>query len=225
MHPVGSAVQQVRATAFRTCLIIVCVCAIILPRVSADPAACSSEASGNEDSFSRPFVTLSDDAIETFISSNNLSASISDLRYVRFIHEHERFLRGLVVPLLLDERATLMFFRYHAWTSIEINGFIDDFVDPIDQAPWTSFLFYFCVCPSWPMYKARNPHLARQTSPILGSHSRLAIPLHLLTSSPPHLLTPSPPYSQAFLSVRIGSTVDEYIQYLFMLLSVSEFIG
>jgi hypothetical protein len=127
--------------------------------------------------------------------------------------------------LLLDQRATLIFFRYHAWTSIEINGFIDDFVDPIDQAPWTSFLFYFCVCPSWPMYKARNPHLARQTSPILGSHSRLAIPLHLLTSSPPHLLTPSPPYSQAFLSVRIGSTVDEYIQYLFMLLSVSEFIG
>ena len=152
MHSAGSAVQQVRASALRTCVIIVCVCAIILPRVSADPAACSSE-----DSFSRPFVTLSDDTIETFISSNNLSASISDLRYVRFLHEHERFLRGLVVPLLLDQRATLMFFRYHALTSIEINGFIDDFVDPIDQAPLTSFLFYFCVSPSWPMYKARKP--------------------------------------------------------------------
>ena len=169
MHSAGSAVQQVRASAFCTCVIIVCVCAIILPRVSADPTACSSEVNGNEDSFSRPFVTLSDDTIETFISSNNLSASISDLRYVRFIHEHERFLRGLVVPLLLDQRATLMFFRYHALTSIEINGFIDDFVDPIDQAPLTSFLFYFCVSPSWPMYKARNspPHPPNVINPQL----------------------------------------------------------
>jgi hypothetical protein len=189
MYPAGSAVQQVHASAFRTCFIIVCVCAIIQPRVSADPATCSSEASGNEDSFSRPFVTLSNDAIETFFSTNNLSASISDLRYVRFIHEHERFLRGLVVPLLLDQRTMLLFFRYHALTSIEINGFIDDFVDPIDQAPLASFLFYFCVCPSWPMYKAQNPP-PRQSNIInlqpAFTHSQLyPAPPHLLTSSLP----------------------------------------
>jgi len=36
---------------------------------------------------------------------------------------------------------------------------------------------------------------------------------------PPHLPPP-----KAFLSVRVDSTVDEYIQYLFMLLSAADLI-
>ena len=181
MQPAAAAVRHASASSLRTCLLVVCIC-IILPHVSADAAARSPEASGSGDSFSRSFLILSDDAIETFVSFNNLSASLTDLRYVRFFHEHERLLRGLVVPLLFDQRITLIFFRYHALTTIDIGSHLDSFVDAIDQASLPSFLFHLCVCPSWPMYKVPASHAS--LTYILQSSAQ---PPLLPSLMPPHL--------------------------------------
>lgn len=155
-----------------------------------------------KDNLSRPFLTLPNVAIGTFISYNNLTAGIAaDLRYVRFLSKMLSQGAGCTFALRPARHAPV--FCHHALTSIELNNFIDNFVDPIDQAPLTFFLFYFCVCPSWPLYKARLPPLC-------------PTPLH----PPAHFpLSFSPSCSQAFLSIRVGSTVDEYVQYLFMLLS------
>jgi hypothetical protein len=80
--------------------------------------------------------------------------SLDDARLVRFAFEHQRLVRGLVLPLLFDQRATMIFSRLHSYSDIHIDPALDRLVHIIDDAPWASFLLRLVTTPSLSIYEA-----------------------------------------------------------------------
>jgi hypothetical protein len=63
--------------------------------------------------FRRPFKLLSDHDIMSFLDVNEIPSEIDDVRFLRYVNDHERLVKGLFLPFLFDQRVTLFFFRYH----------------------------------------------------------------------------------------------------------------
>jgi hypothetical protein len=70
-------------------------------------------AQGKGNGFRRPFKLLSDDDIVSFLDVNEIPSEIDDVRFLRYVNDHERLVKGLFLPFLFDQRVTLFFFRYH----------------------------------------------------------------------------------------------------------------
>ncbi len=145
---------MVAATTLRSCCVIF---ALVF-------ASGFLESSAN-DNFSRPFALLSDQDIGSFLKSNpSLSAELSDMHLMRYVNEHERVMKGLVVPLLFDQRVTLLVSRFHnffsGWTT---DPFLDKFIDTIDEAAWPTFLLQFIVAPSYPLYTTFRQYDSQST--------------------------------------------------------------
>jgi hypothetical protein len=122
------------------------------------PTAMSASQSSNDNgwssNFSRPFKVLSDSKIVSFLSGNpSISLALDDFRFFRFSSDHQRLVRGLIVPLLFDQRAVMIFARLHSHTDINLDPALDSLIDAIDESPWVSFLVYFVVAPSYPIYE------------------------------------------------------------------------
>ena len=64
--------------------------------------------------FRRPFKLLSDHDIMNFLDVNEIPSEIDDVRFLRYVNDHERLAKGLFLPFLFDQRVTLFFFRYHS---------------------------------------------------------------------------------------------------------------
>jgi hypothetical protein len=105
--------------------------------------------------FSRPFNSASDDKIVYFLNANpTLPVQLSDMQLMRWLRENERLVQGLVLPLLFDQRVTLLVARFHAYfSSSAIDPFLDKFIDTIDETPWHKFMLEFVVAPSYPLYQ------------------------------------------------------------------------
>lgn len=117
-------------------------------------ASQSSNVNGWSSNFSRPFNVLSDSKIVSFLSGNpSISLALDDFRFFRFSSDHQRLVRGLIVPLLFDQRAVMIFARLHSHTDINLDPALDVLIDAIDESPWVSFLVYFVVAPSYPIYE------------------------------------------------------------------------
>jgi hypothetical protein len=98
---------------------------------------------------------LTDKQLLSFLKSNpDLSVSLDDVRLVRFAFEHQRLVRGLLLPLLFDQRATMIFARLHSYSDIHIDPALDRLVHIIDDAPWASFLFRLITTPSHSIHEA-----------------------------------------------------------------------
>lgn len=112
------------------------------------------EDSGLSNNFSRPFNVLSDSNIVSFLSANpSLPVALDDMRFFRFSSDHHRLVRGLVVPLLFDQRALMIFARLHTYTDVSLDPALDKLIDSIDEASWFSYLFFLVVSPSYPIYQ------------------------------------------------------------------------
>jgi hypothetical protein len=111
-----------------------------------------SNAGGN---FSNPFNKLSDHEITDFLTANpSLSVQLSDMYFIRYVHENERLVQGLILPMLFDQRVTLLVARFHAIiSSTPIDPFLDKFIDTIDETPWDQFLLEFLLAPSYPLFQ------------------------------------------------------------------------
>ncbi len=108
-----------------------------------------------DSNFSRPFNYLTDKQLVSFFKSNpDLSVSLDDARLVRFAFEHQRLVRGLVLPLLFDQRATMIFARLHSYSDIHIDPALDRLIHVIDDAPWASYLIRLVIAPSHSIYEA-----------------------------------------------------------------------
>jgi hypothetical protein len=73
---------------------------------------CRSESRGR--GFYRPFKLLSDQDIMNFLDVNEIPSEIDDVRFLRYVNDHERLVKGLFLPFLFDQRVTLLFFGYHS---------------------------------------------------------------------------------------------------------------
>ena len=90
---------------------------------------CDAESKGH--GFYRPFKLVSDQDIMNFLDVNEIPSEIDDVRYLRcstshrasqinpryrflrYVNDHERLVKGLFLPFLFDQRVTLLFFGYH----------------------------------------------------------------------------------------------------------------
>ena len=137
--------------------------------------------SSAKDNFSRPFEAMSDEKIGRFLALNpSLSVQLGDMHFIRYMHEHERVIQGFIVPLLFDQRVTLLVCRFHSVISGGfLDPFLDRFIDTIDETPFFSFLFQLIVAPSYPLY-------------------------------------------QTFRQIESQSSLDETLQFVFVLLSLIE---
>jgi hypothetical protein len=117
-------------------------------------ASCLATSSSSSN-FSRSFNKLHDDQIVSFLDANpSLSVQLSDLHFTRYLHENERLVQGLIVPMLFDQRVTLLVSRFHSSVSSHaIDAFLDKFIDTIDATPNLNFLVEFIVAPSYPLYR------------------------------------------------------------------------
>ncbi len=68
---------------------------------------------GKGNGFRRPFKLFSDHDIMNFLDLNEIPSEIDDVRFLRYINDHERLVKGLFLPFLFDQRVTLFFFGYH----------------------------------------------------------------------------------------------------------------
>jgi hypothetical protein len=122
---------------------------------AAPPPSHASHDEHWDSNFSRPFNYLTDKQLISFLKFNpDLSVSLDDVRLVRFAYEHQRVVRGLVLPLLFDQRAAMIFARLHSYSDIHIDPALDRLIHVIDDAPWPSFLLRLVAAPSHSIYEA-----------------------------------------------------------------------
>ena len=104
--------------------------------------------------FSRPFQKMKDSQIVTFLAENpSLSVQLSDMHFARYVNENERLVQGLILPMLFDQRVTLLASRYHTLSGAALDPFLDKFIDTIDDTPNSRFFLEFIVAPSYPLYR------------------------------------------------------------------------
>jgi hypothetical protein len=120
----------------------------------APPGPASRDQFGVSVNFSRPFNVLSDSKIVSFLSANPfLPVALDDMRFFRFSSDHQRLVRGLILPLLFDQRAVMIFARLHSYTDVCLDPALDKLIDSMDEASNFSYLFFLVVSPSYPIYQ------------------------------------------------------------------------
>jgi hypothetical protein len=129
------------------------------------PAQCASrDHFGVSVNFSRPFNILSDSKIVSFLSANPLlPVALDDMRFFRFSSDHQRLVRGLILPLLFDQRAVMIFARFHSYTDVCLDPALDKLIDSMDEASSFSYLFFVVASPSYPIYQALS-NISSQSS-------------------------------------------------------------
>ncbi len=111
---------------------------------------------GLDSGFRRPFKLLSDHEIMNFLDVNEIPSEIDDVRFLRYVNDHERLAKGLFLPFLFDQRVTLFFFRFHGRTYITLDADLDNFVNTIDELSEPRFWLQFLVAPSYALFDSLN---------------------------------------------------------------------
>ncbi len=188
---------------------------------SAHSGHCDYAQGSKGNGFRRPFKLFSDHDIMNFLDLNEIPSEIDDVRFLRYINDHERLVKGLFLPFLFDHH-----------TSHITHHIGEGPVSPIPVRP-TRHLVFLWISPLVRYLCARSAfsalNLGRSsvfTSITLDADIDNFVNAIDELSGPrfwfQFLVAPSYPLFEALSSFQNESSIDEFLRYLFFFLSGAE---
>lgn len=174
---------------------------------------CDAESRGR--GFYRPFKLLSDQDIMNFLDVNEIPSEIDDVRFLRYVNDHERLVKGLFLPFLFDQRVTLLFFGYHSMCVALAAALLPN-PNPV--------LLLHAATPLRPfLTRSRSSvftyiTLDADIDRFVNTIDELPWPRFLFH----FVVAPSFPLYDALNHYENESSVDEFLRFLFLLLSAAE---